>query len=347
MFEEQNEILQQDENPVAENINLEPPIATVPLSEEQKEKIEIKKSARVIGFSFLIMSAIILSFSFILLGIFTAIGFDYNKAVEILNEPAISQAQQIFFSLIVFTAPFVIVCKLCRYRISDLISFNKTEKGLFLPLFLIGISVCSFSNIASSVAGSIFESIGIDYNVNYGQNPNGFFGFLLSLIATVIVPSLVEEFACRGIVLGILRKFGNNFAILVSAILFGLMHSNFEQIPFAMLIGVALGFVTVKSGSIWCAVSIHAFNNLVSVVYSYILSSLSLNLQNISYTLFLIVTLVSGIVGVFLIKDKSFYVTEKAQTANGLWKKTGFFFTSVPIIIYTAFCIISSLQFFV
>ncbi len=343
MFEEQNETMQQDKSPVAET----KVINSILLSEEQKEKIEIKKIARVIGFSFLIMSAIILSFSFVLLGVLTAIGYDYNKAVEIINEPAISQAQQIFFSIIVFTAPFVLVCKLCRFRISDLISFKKAEKGLFLPLFLIGIGVCSLSNIASSVAGSIFEGMGVDYNVNYGQNPNGFFGFLLSLIATVIVPSLVEEFACRGIVLGLLRKFGNSFAILVSAILFGLMHSNFEQIPFAMLIGLVLGFVTIKSGSIWCAVLIHAFNNSVSVVYSYVLSALSLNFQNISYTLFLMVTLVLGVVGVFLIKDDSFYEVEKAQTANGLWKKTGFFFTSVPIIIYTAFCIISSLQFFV
>lgn len=343
MFEEQNEIIQQDESPVEEIININP----IPLSEEQKEKIEIKKIARVIGFSFLIMSAIILSFSFILLWSLTAIGFDYNKAVEILNEPALLQAQQIFFSIIVFTVPFVLVCKLSRFRISDLISFKKAEKGVVLPLFLIGVGVCSLSNIASSVAGSVFEGIGIDYNVDYGQNPNGIFGFLLSLIATVIVPSLVEEFACRGIILGLLRKFGNSFAILVSAVLFGLMHSNFEQIPFAMLIGFVLGFVTIKRGSIWCAVLIHAFNNSVSVIYSYILSSLSLNFQNISYTLFLMVTLILGVLGIFLIKDDGFYEAEQQQTENGLWRKTGFFFTSVPIIIYVAFCIISSLQFFV
>ncbi len=343
MFEEQNETVQQDESSAVENTVINP----IQLSEEQKEKMEIKRIAKVIGLSFLIMSAIILSFSFVLLGIFTAIGFDYNRAVEIINEPAISQAQQIFFSMIVFTIPFVLVCKLSHFRISDLISFKKAEKGLFLPLFLIGISVCSLSNIASSIAGSIFEGMGIDYKVNYGQNPSGVFGFLLSIIATVIVPSIVEEFACRGIVLGLLRKFGNSFAILVSAALFGLMHSNFEQIPFAMLIGLVLGFVTIKSGSIWCAVLIHAFNNSVSVIYSYILSTLSLNFQNISYILFLMVTLVLGIVGIFLIKNNSFYEAEKQQTANGLWKKTGFFFTSVPIIIYTAFCIISSLQFFV
>ena len=347
MFEEQNETIQQDENPAVEEINIEPIFEPVPLTEEQKEKLEIKKTARVIGFSFLIVSAIVLSFSTILLSIFSAIGFDYKKTVEILSEPAVSQVQQIFFSIIIFTIPFVLVCKLCKFRISDLISFKKVKKGLFLPFFLIGIAVCSLSNIASSIAGSIFEGMGIDYNVNYGQDPEGIFGFLLSLIATVIVPALVEEFACRGIVLGLLRKFGNGFAILVSAILFGLMHSNFEQIPFAMLIGIVLGFVTIKSGSIWCAVAIHAFNNSISVIYSYFLSSLSVNFQNISYTLFLTTTLVLGIVGIFLIRDEDFYEVEKQQTANGLWKKTGFFFTSVPIIIYTAFCIISSLQFFV
>lgn len=316
------------------------------LTEEEKEKRELKKTAKVIGFSFLLMSLIILSFSFIAVGILNAIGFDYNETYNLLNEPAVSQVQQIFFSIIIFTVPFILVCKISKYRISDLISFKKPKKEYFLPLFLIGMGICAFANIATSVAGSIFENFGVDYNVNYGEDPKGIFGLMLSVLATIIVPALVEEFACRGIVLGMLRKFGDTFAIIASAVMFGLMHSNFEQIPFAFLVGLGLGFITVKSGSIWLAVLVHACNNSVSILYSYFLSNLSLNFQNISYTILLNLELILGIISFLFIKDSDFFKLQDSKTQNGLKVKSKAFFLSVPIIIYTVFCIISSLQFF-
>ncbi len=316
------------------------------LTPELEEKKEIKKISNVVGFSFLIMSAIIFSFSFIAIAIFTAIGFSLNETYEILNEPAVSQVQQILFSIIIFTIPFILVCKVRHYRISDLISFKKPIKSTALPLFFVGMSICAFANIASSVAGSIFENFGVDYEVTYAEDPKGFFGFLLSLLATVIVPALVEEFACRGIVLGILRKFGDVFAIIVSAVLFGLMHSNFEQIPFAFFVGIGLGFITVKSGSIWLAVLVHACNNSISVIYSYFLSNFSVNFQNISYTVLLLTELILGILSLLFIKDEEFFKISDSDTKNTLWKKSQYFFFSIPIIIYVVFCLISSLKFF-
>ena len=365
MLEEQNlENPEQVEIPAQEEIQTEPEteentaeikeeipyqstiFEEIVLTPEQEEKKEIKKISKIIGFSFLLMTAIILSFSFLAITVFNALGFDYNKTYEILNEPAVAQVQQILFSIIIFTIPFIIVFKLCRYRISDLISFKKPEKNLFLPLFFVGLSICAFSNIASSVAGSIFENFGIDYEVTYAEEPDGIFGFLLSLLATVIVPPLVEEFACRGIVLGILKKFGDLFSIIVSSILFGFMHSNFEQIPFAFFVGIGLGFITIKSGSIWLAVLVHAVNNSISVIYSYFLSKLSLGFQNISYTILLTVELILGIISLLYIKNEDFFKLDTSKTENTVPRKLKYFFTSVPIIIYLIFCVISSLKFF-
>lgn len=356
MFEEEQKILEEQAEVSApeetEEEKAEAPTnqtffaQEIVLTEEEKEKKEIKKTAKVIGFSFLLMSAIILSFSFIAVGILTAIGFNYNETQTILNEPAVSQVQQILFSIIIFTIPFILVCKFCKYRISELISFKKPKKEYFLPLFFIGMGICAFANIATSVAGSIFENFGVDYNVSYGEDPKGFFGLMLSVLATIIVPALVEEFACRGIVLGMLRKFGDTFAIIASAVMFGLMHSNFEQIPFAFLVGLGLAFITVKSGSIWLAVLVHACNNSVSILYSYFLSRLSINFQNISYTVFLSLELILGILGLLFIKDSEFFKVQDSKTENGLMVKCKAFFLSVPIIIYAVFCIISSLKFF-
>lgn len=321
-------------------------IEPVVLTEEQIEKKEIKKVARALGISFLIMTAIVLSFSFLTVKVLDILGFGDEKKIELLTDPAVVQVMQIFFSIIIFTIPFILVSKIYRYRISDLINFNKPKKKTVLPLLFIGIAICAFSNIASSMAGYLFESMGIRYEVVYAENPDGIFGFLLSLLATVVVPALVEEFACRGIILGVLRKFGDTFAILISSLFFGLMHSNFEQIPFAFFVGVALAFVTIKSGSIWLAVLIHAFNNSISVIFAYFLSGLSVFSQNVIYTVFLVVELLLGIISLLFIDQKEIFEFENTKTKNSNLKKIGYFVLSVPVLIYIFFCLYSSLEFF-
>ena len=73
---------------------------------------------------------------------------------------------------------------------------------------------------------------------------------------------LVEELIFRGFVLRSLQPYGKRFAVLGSAILFGLFHGNLLQTPYAIAAGLVLGYVTVEYSIGW-AVVIHIFNNLV------------------------------------------------------------------------------------
>jgi membrane protease YdiL (CAAX protease family) len=82
------------------------------------------------------------------------------------------------------------------------------------------------------------------------------------------VPALAEEFAMRGVVMQQLRRHGDRFAIITSAALFAVMHGNLIQAPFAFFLGLALGYFTVITGSIWTAISIHFLNNFFSVLVS-------------------------------------------------------------------------------
>ena len=311
-----------------------------------REKNDIKKLALASGISFILVNLLTYVVGFILYRIPVALGVSRDALTGFFTEPASLQIQQIVLSILFFTLPFAIVFKLSGYRISSLISFASPKKNMVLPMFLIGISVCAFANIALSVAGNLFQQFGIDYNVNYGENPKGFFGFLLSFIATAITPALVEEFACRGIVLGALRKYGDGFAIIVSSILFGLMHGNFVQIPFAFLVGVICGYIVVKTGSIWIAVAVHAFNNSASVILDYAFSQSS-QVKNVIYLVFLIISLGLGILALLLVKDISAYTSiEKVKTECDEKKKYVWFFTSIPIIAFIFISLIGSLKYF-
>lgn len=312
-----------------------------------EERKEIKKATNAMSGSMLSILAISLLYGLLFPAIMMNLGFSMEKTYDILEEPAFSQVFQILFSSFTFTVPFIVIYKALRYRISDLISFKIPEKKNTGLLIVIGISFCSFSNIAISYASQIFEGLGINYEVDYGENPEGFFGFMLSLIATVIVPALVEEFAFRGIVLGSLRKFGDGFAVIVSSVMFGVMHGNFEQIPFAFLVGLALGFVAIKTGSIWPAIIIHAFNNFVSIFFNYFMDGFSVVVQNIIYTIFLSVTLLFGILCLWKLKDKNEVLSfKKAETEATEAKKFKWVFTTPLAIVFIVISVLMSLMYF-
>ncbi len=85
--------------------------------------------------------------------------------------------------------------------------------------------------------------------------------FSMFLYASVLAP-VWEEILFRGYVLRSLRPYGKRFAVWGSALLFGLFHGNLLQTPYAVLMGLLLGYVTVEYSIVW-AVLLHMFNNLV------------------------------------------------------------------------------------
>ena len=85
--------------------------------------------------------------------------------------------------------------------------------------------------------------------------------FSMFLYAAILAP-IWEELLFRGFLLRALQPFGKRFAILGSALLFGLFHGNLLQTPYAILMGLLFGYVTVEYSIGW-AVALHMFNNLV------------------------------------------------------------------------------------
>ncbi|MBP2622372.1 CPBP family intramembrane glutamic endopeptidase [Streptococcus oricebi] len=71
-----------------------------------------------------------------------------------------------------------------------------------------------------------------------------------------------EELIFRGAGLRALEKYGKVFAILMSSLFFGFFHGNLNQIPFAIFIGLFLGYVALEYSIFW-SIFLHIFNNLV------------------------------------------------------------------------------------
>lgn len=98
------------------------------------------------------------------------------------------------------------------------------------------------------------------------------------LYASILGP-IAEEVVYRGFVMKSLSKYGKGFAIIVSAIFFGLMHGNLMQGVFAFSVGIVLGYVAMEYSIKW-SIAFHICNNMLfGDLLAYVIKGLSQNMQ--------------------------------------------------------------------
>jgi membrane protease YdiL (CAAX protease family) len=104
--------------------------------------------------------------------------------------------------------------------------------------------------------------------------PSGPFDAVASVATIALAPALFEEILFRGIVLpSLLRSVGTYGAIAVSALLFGIIHldfltpgATFYRVPFAFVVGLGLGLLRIRSGSLLPPFLAHALLNTITFV---------------------------------------------------------------------------------
>ena len=89
---------------------------------------------------------------------------------------------------------------------------------------------------------------------------------VIMYMTTALAPAFAEEFLFRGVIYGNLRPFGKTQAILISSLLFALMHQNIGQTFYTFVGGVAMALMYELTGTIWCSILFHLFNNELAVL---------------------------------------------------------------------------------
>ncbi len=93
--------------------------------------------------------------------------------------------------------------------------------------------------------------------------------FLMNVLTTAILPAICEETAHRGLLLKGSMSLGISRALILSSVLFGLMHLNINQFFYATILGFIIGVVAITSKNIIPAIIIHFMNNFLNVYFSF------------------------------------------------------------------------------
>lgn len=202
--------------------------------------------------------------SIIVLAVVAALALGSGR--ELLTDTGVMLAITGISAIVADIVAAVFIAK--TVKLKDLKKSFRAPAGGILDIILPSFAVAGMSQIIAGlltmipIFNSTEESLGKTLTIDV-NNP-------LSLIAGVlylaILGPVLEEILCRGMILRVGSSISNKFGVILSALLFSFMHMNFLQGTNTFVMGLILGYITIKSGSIIPAIAAHIFNNSIAVV---------------------------------------------------------------------------------
>ncbi len=208
------------------------------------------------------------------------------------------------------------------YLILRLIPTTKPQKQKLHPLMWFGfLCLCFALTYVANIIGQfvsdwIYNVTGLGVENQLGEMTIAT-PLIVNIIFVGILAPVFEELFYRKAIIDRLRRYGDVPAILISGLIFGLVHGNFNQVFYATFIGILLSFIYARTGSVLYTISIHAAFNFIGGVYSTELirrvgeelipaeGDLIGMAMVLGYSLFTIASLIIGVI-FLIIKVKSF-----------------------------------------
>jgi uncharacterized protein len=109
----------------------------------------------------------------------------------------------------------------------------------------------------------------IDHIPLFGNN---LFGYISLFLSAFIIAPIVEEIIFRGFILqGLIKYLSPLSSVLITSLIFALLHFEFASIIPLFIIGSMLGFIYLRKKSIWDCLIYHAINNGFALIFEFIL----------------------------------------------------------------------------
>ncbi len=148
------------------------------------------------------------------------------------------------------------------------------ENKSYYPLIFIP-AMFAFAMWGSNITTCINYILQLLFGAGEIQNvmdaiaPSSFSAGIVTLIFTAFVAPIFEEIIYRHLLLRSLKPIGDTPAIIISALVFGLAHGNFDQFAYAFLSGIIFGLMAVRYDTIIPGMVLHLINNFFVTVITY------------------------------------------------------------------------------
>ena len=118
----------------------------------------------------------------------------------------------------------------------------------------------------------------------------------------------------------------------MASLVFAMMHCNLIQAPFALIVGFALGYLSIRTGTLWTGIVIHAVNNTVSLVFTYLMERMDDNVVGLLYSVVTYALLFVGAICFLVLLLRRPRRAAAARTENTFGAKTLAFFLNPTML---------------
>lgn len=164
-------------------------------------------------------------------------------------------------SLISFLNAIFIYSLIKKYKIKPNLLNNLSLINVLLSISLSLLFFIILDKCLDPFFDSLFTQSAIEYHASIESlkiSP------IISFIQICLVAPIAEETFMRGCILNCLKSKGIVIALLVSSILFAILHFNFVQTISALICGFALGLLYIKTDCLLCCILTHFLYNTIS-----------------------------------------------------------------------------------
>ncbi len=167
--------------------------------------------------------------------------------------------------------PAVIFVVLTRTNLKQFIQMKKIKITSAILIALV-----TFLTMPILVAVNAASMLWVENEVNRMSDSITHMPMAAVMLLIGILGPMNEEFVFRGIIYHGYRKTGRIIgAAVLSAILFGMLHMNFNQMSYAILVGIFAAVLIEATGSIWSSIIYHCLINGSNVILMYLTKGLS------------------------------------------------------------------------
>lgn len=242
--------------------------------------------------------------------------------------------------------PVLIYFAVKHLPLSEALPFQKTNAAKVWACVAFSVAVCMLANIPANLVVSIEKALGFSGNMPQMPLTDDPAVLILYGVTIAVIPPIVEELLFRGMILGALRKYGDTFAVVGSALLFGMYHGNFVQMVFAFIAGLVMAQAVIRTGSLWTSIIIHFFNNSISIAMEMVQRYAGEETANQVNVILMGVIIVLGILALIYLlrRDRNFFRGEPHNPMFRLSERIGALLWNPGGVAMILFALISSIE---
>lgn len=339
------------------SMNAIPPVpGSVPPQGDDRARARLRRDANCIGVGLLFLFALMTFLFTVVLFILMGCGV---IAPDKLTDPFLGLDNTGYLLLygsvytVMMGAPMLLAALIFREKAVPFRPHGPVPLWRGLLWLLCGLGLCLVANFIANFIMSLLVEIGVPMPEMPDLLIDSPLSLVLNIVVFAVLPGVLEEMFFRGYVLQMLRRYNDTAALFVSALLFGLMHGNVLQIPFAFMVGLVLGLIVLRTDNIWLAIGLHFLNNAMSMGLQYIGLNVDEQAQSLQFLVLSAILILIGLVAGILLLATRRSKPPKARPdtwlpggkvfVGSLFKSPLMIVACVLFVLYTAMSIVEPL----